>query len=204
MRDRLAVTSVTLVCVVLAVAACSPHVIVATGTTIGIKATPGDGQTRPPQLVVGYKRAEAALVPVDGTGSQRAGAGNAVTNEAASVVSSFYLKNQWTSETQIRSFIGTGFAAREIVGDQGALLKSSFAAATGDVPSPDIVGRQQVLIRKWAGLNRDEAKAQRILDFAKYSKKTNKTAVDSLQEYIVDSKTDQLLTVLESAFAREP
>jgi hypothetical protein len=127
-----------------------------------------------------------------------------VTNEGASILSSFYLKNQWTSETQIRSFIGTGFAARAIVGDQGAPFKTSFAAATGDVPSPDIVGRQHVLIRKWAGLNRDEAKAQRILGFAKYPNKTNKTAVDSLQEYIVDSKTDQLLTVLESAFAREP
>jgi len=31
----------------------SPHVIIATGTTVGIKATPGDGQTQPPQLVIG-------------------------------------------------------------------------------------------------------------------------------------------------------
>jgi hypothetical protein len=93
---------------------CSPRVIVVTGTTVGLKATPGDGQTRPPQLVVGYKRAETAVIPVEGGGADQA-----TGRDAASTVASFYLKHEWTATTEIRSFIGTGFAARKIVGSEG-------------------------------------------------------------------------------------
>jgi len=48
------------------IAGCGPRVLIATGTTLGLKATPGDGQSRPPQVTLGYKRAEAALIPTSG------------------------------------------------------------------------------------------------------------------------------------------
>ena len=104
--------------VVLALAAlfssgCGPRVIVVTGTTVGLKATPGDGQTRPPQLVVGYKRAEAAVIPVEGDGATHSG-DTQKDKEAASTVASFYLESHWMGRTDIRAFIGTGFAARKV------------------------------------------------------------------------------------------
>jgi hypothetical protein len=110
----------------LAAGGCAPRVVVATGTTLGIKATPGDGQTRPPQLVVGYKRAEATLIPVEGDGAKKKKGSEKpsdIEKDAPSVVSSFYLKSRWTSDTEVRSFIGTGFAAQNIV-DQAQDRKS--------------------------------------------------------------------------------
>jgi len=89
------------------VAGCGPRVILTTGTTLGLKATPGDGQTRPPQVTLGYKRAELALVPTSGKG--------ATTNsDAASTLAAFYFSTEWFGKTELSSFIGTGHAARDI------------------------------------------------------------------------------------------
>ena len=59
----------TLLMVLVSVAGCAPRVNLSTGTTIGLKATPGHGNTRPPQVMLGYKRAELSLVPTEGKGA---------------------------------------------------------------------------------------------------------------------------------------
>lgn len=184
----------------LAGCASNPHVIIATGTTLGIKATPGDGQTRPPQIVVGYKRAELAVIPVDASGAQRDDA-HVVQKEAASTVASFYMKNEWTSETVIRSFIGTGFAARSVIDTPAFQEELSHAVETARQPAAAL---REMLKARWTALNGDEARAQRILDLAEFPRKTARSAVDSLRDYIDGAGTGAALARLASAFSRVP
>jgi hypothetical protein len=95
-------------------------VFISTGTTIGLKATPGDGQTRLPQVTFGYKRAELALVPTAGTHATD-------TEDAFSTLAAFYFSTQWFGETELSSFIGTGYAAQNIqqqAGFQQEILKA--------------------------------------------------------------------------------
>lgn len=88
---------------------CGPRVTITTGTTIGLKATPGDGATRPPQVTFGYKRAETSLVPTAGR--------KATSNtDAFSTLASIYFRTTWFGKTELRSFISTGNAARDIQG----------------------------------------------------------------------------------------
>ena len=176
---------------------CAPHVIIATGTTLGIKATPGDGQTRPPQVVLGYKRAEAAVIPVEGGGAQMKD--KEVEKDAASTVASFYLKSQWTDATEIRSFIGSGFAARNIVKDE--VFATNFAVAATPRLSTETKARQKHLADLLGRL--DETKATAILDTADLKLKPGRNAVQSLRVHIVDAKTKAALDTLESAFAVE-
>jgi len=90
--------------------ACGPRVIMSTGTTIGLKATPGDGNTRPPQVTFAYKRAELSLVPTSN-------AKKATTHsDAFSTLAAIHFRTQWFGSTEIRSFLGTGLAARDIQG----------------------------------------------------------------------------------------
>lgn len=87
--------------------ACGPRVIISTGTTIGLKATPGDGNTRPPQVTLAYKRAELALVPTRGN--------QATSNsDAFSTLAAIHFSTRWFGSTEISSFLGTGMAARDI------------------------------------------------------------------------------------------
>ncbi len=93
--------------IVMALSACGPRVIITTGTTIGLKATPGDGATRPPQVTLAYKRTEFALVP---TGNQKA----TPSTDAFSTLAAINFFSEWFGQTQIRSLLGTGIAARDI------------------------------------------------------------------------------------------
>jgi len=90
-----------------ALSSCGPRVVISTGTTIGLKATPGDGNTRPPQVTLGYKRAETALVPTAG-GKATADA------DAFSTLAAIYFSTKWFGRTEIHSFVGSGVAAREV------------------------------------------------------------------------------------------
>ena len=180
----------------LLVSGCAPHVIIATGTTLGIKATPGDGQTRPPQVVIGYKRAETALIPVEGGGAEIDGPD--VKTDAASTVASFYLKSQWTAGTEIRSFIGSGFAARQIVNENFA---REFAwAALSNLPAA-IVDQREHLADLLRSLDRDEATATAVLGSAQLAPKPGRNAVQSLRVYILDARSKSDLDRLEKAFA---
>jgi hypothetical protein len=175
---------------------CAPRVIIATGTTIGIRATPGDGQMRPPQVVIGYKRAEAALIPVEGSGAEMNG--SEVTSDAASTVASFYLKSQWTAGTEIQSFIGTGFAARHIVNENFA--REFARAVLSNLPAA-IVDQREHLAGLLRSLHGDEAKATAVLGHANLPRKPQRTAVQSLRVYILDATTQDDLDALKKAFA---
>jgi hypothetical protein len=99
-------------------AACgSPRLLIATGTTIGLKATPGDGQARPPQVTFAYKRAEVAVVPTPEKpaerGAKRDEDGNLV-QEAYSTLAAFSFFTKWWGETRLDSVVATGHAAREL------------------------------------------------------------------------------------------
>ena len=83
------------------------RVIIATGTTIGLKATPGDGSSRPPQVTFGYKRAEASIVPTKG----EAVSGD---TDAFSTLAAFHFQTQFFGKTELDSFISTGNAAIDI------------------------------------------------------------------------------------------
>jgi len=180
----------------LLVSGCAPHVIIATGTTLGIKATPGDGQTRPPQVVLGYKRAEAALIPVEGGGAEMNG--SEVKTDAASTVASFYLKSQWTAGTEIRSFIGTGFAARQIVNENFA--REFARAALSNLPAA-IVDQREHLADLLRSLDGDEATATAVLGNAGLQPKPGRNAVQSLRVYILDATKQDDLDRLTKAFA---
>jgi hypothetical protein len=100
---------------------CGPRVTISTGTTIGLKASPGDGSTRPPQVTLGYKRAETSLVPTAGKEASS-------STDAFSTLAAVYFKTEWFGKTELRSFIGTGHAARDIQANE---TKTEKAGARG-------------------------------------------------------------------------
>ena len=118
-------TSLGLCMLVALTAGCGPRVTVTTGTTIGLKATPGDGYTRPPQVTFGYKRAELALVPTVGTHAT-------ATEDAFSTLAAFYFSTEWFGQTELSSFIGTGHAARRIQQQAGFQEEVAKAAQRFD------------------------------------------------------------------------
>lgn len=89
----------------------TPRLLIATGTTIGLKATPGDGQARPPQVTFAYKRAELAVVPSPRGSAERAADGSLVS-EAYSTLAAFSFVTDWFDETCLDSLVATGHAAR--------------------------------------------------------------------------------------------
>ena len=127
-----------------------PRVLLLTGTTVGLDASPGDGQTRPPSIVFGYKRSEVAFVPTDGQLSKKggqekqgaspnpAGAGNQATapdgktvpegsTDAYSTLAILNLVLNWFSSARIEQFIATGHAARDIEPEVAKAVQSLTA-----------------------------------------------------------------------------
>jgi hypothetical protein len=116
---------------------CAPRMTVATGTTIGLNATPGDGQAQSPQVTFAYKRSEIAKVP---TGQQparkppaRAQNDSSDQNtDAYSAIAIVDFQTKWFGKTSIDQFIATGHAARDI--QEG----TEFTAALAYGPSFDL------------------------------------------------------------------
>ncbi len=88
---------------------CVRRMTVATGTTIGLHATPGDGQNQSPQITLAYKRAEIALVPTAGQAATKTPA-----SDAFSALAVIDFQTRWFRDTKIDQFIATGFASRDI------------------------------------------------------------------------------------------
>ena len=86
---KLAVSSFVVLFALVATA-CGPRVIISTGTTIGLKATPGDGYTRPPQVTLAYKRAETAFVPTKGDIAT-------ASDDAFSTLAALHFSTEWFS-----------------------------------------------------------------------------------------------------------
>jgi len=171
-----------------------PRVTVVTGTTIGLKVTPGDGQTRPPQVTFGYKRAELAIIPTKG------GTATKDASDAFSTLAAFFFSTEWVGQTEIASFIATGHSARAIQ-TLGQEFSTAFAHETLGVVSEEIQKRRLALGKDWEALG-GEDEAKRVLDFAGLPVKPNRTPKASLLDAIKDAQTTSQLMVLESAFMR--
>lgn len=191
----------TLVLSALAAGGCS-RVVIATGTTLGMKATPGDATSRPPQVTLGYKRAELALVPTKGGEATDDPKSPERNNEAYSTLASFFFQTEWFGRTEIESFIATGHAARKIQGE-GSRFNSTFARASlnADLP-PAITARQDALFERWRGM--DESAAAAALARAGMPVKPGKNAKQSLQDYLNAAESDPALTSLERALSATP
>ena len=180
------------VALALLIAGCGvPRVNVITGTTIGLKATPGDGQTRPPQVTLGYKRGELALVPTSGVGATQ-------QTDAQSAVAAFHFSTRWFGSTELDSFIATGGAARSL-GASTAYIDE--VAKVTLVAVPEAIQERRLKLAAEARTMTEE-QADKVLQNGQLPRKANKTARGSLNDYILDATTDPLLTRLESAFAQ--
>ena len=95
---------------------CARRMTIATGTTIGLHATPGDGKSQSPQITFAYKRAEMALVPTGGKAATKEP--DADSYSALAIVD---FRTRWFSGTSVDQFVATGHAARDIQedGDNG-------------------------------------------------------------------------------------
>jgi hypothetical protein len=175
------------------VTGCGPKVIIATGTTLGLKATPGDGQTRPPQVTLGYKRAEVAIVPTDGDDASG-------TEDAYSAMAAFDFRSEWFGKTELSSFIATGNAARDVQGKHDEFI-TAVANATAVPVTAAMQDRKQALIERWGGLSRTQA--TNILGRIARPIQTHNTAQEEVQDAIAQANTDSALLALEQAFNDE-
>jgi hypothetical protein len=174
---------------------CAPRVNIATGTTVGLKASPGDAATRLPRITLAYKRAEAAFVPTEGKTATASSTGEAT--DAYSTLAAFYFETAWFGNTEIASFIATGFAARDIQAPSSS-FGDAFAQATLGVVPEAIQQRREALIKDWQPISGERAK--QILDLVGYPVKPGKNAKQSLQDAIKDAQSAASLAALESAF----
>lgn len=186
------------------IAGCANKVLIATGTTIGLSASPGDGQTRPPKVTLAYKRAETALIP---TGSQRAVRDTqnpSKDSDAFSTLAVFFFSTEWFGTTAIESFISTGHAARLLIGDEApdSQFANGFAQATLGVVPKALHDRRKFLEQKRGELS--EEQAIMVLTWAGFTHDTDKKPLDELQDAILEAQTDAKLKNLEAAFGRVP
>ena len=101
-----------LLLVVSTITGCRARMHIATGTTVGLVANPGDGNTRPPRVTLAYRRGETAYVPTDKKNAHKEDGKNSDCYSALAFVD---FRTRWFGETSIAQFIGTGHAARDLV-----------------------------------------------------------------------------------------
>jgi hypothetical protein len=175
--------------------ACGPRVVIVTGTTLGLKATPGDGNTRPPQVTLGYKRAEAAIVPTNGMAATRDG------SDAFSTMAAFDFRTRWFGQTELSSFVGTGFAVREIQGEgNGMEFEEQFFAASSvkAVPEP-LQNRRKALAQQLRGMN--DSQSRQVLTRLGQPLKPGHVAREDVQDAIMAADGEESVKALEDAFA---
>lgn len=121
------IMSIGLSCALLTTACVHSRLVVVTGTLVGLEATPGnpqDGQS--PAVTFGYRRAEAALIPVekeDGNKEKPDNQSNVGQHgtknpdkDAASILATFNLAHNWFGPAKIEQYIATGLAAQSMAG----------------------------------------------------------------------------------------
>ncbi|MCS6305665.1 MAG: hypothetical protein H8K07_18675 [Nitrospira sp.] len=137
---RCLITIIGLTFSLLTTACGGPRVFVATGTLVGLEATPGnpnDGQA--PAVTFGYRRAEAALVPVKKKDDNKVDQPNTTTQpkpkrDAASVLATFNLAHNWFGPAKIEQYIATGLAAQSIANsDYYALALIGYDPGTDEL-----------------------------------------------------------------------
>jgi hypothetical protein len=78
-------------------------------------------------VTLGYKRAEAAIVATKGTGATTGG------EDAYSTFASLGFQTRWFGDTELTSFIASGYAARGLLAPDA---DAPAAAAAPDVKAP--------------------------------------------------------------------
>lgn len=126
---------------------CARRMTIVTGTTIGLHATPGDGQSQTPQVTLAYKRAELALIPTGGNSAT-----NDPASDAYSALALIDFRTKWFRGTSIDQFIATGHASREIQ-EQG----DEFATALAGFAKSDSAAR----LRAWIKTSTDTAERKK-------------------------------------------
>ncbi len=93
-----------------------PRFSIITATNMGLNINSGDGNTRPPQVAVAYKRTELALVP---TGRNHAIKDPDIkkNKDAYSSLAGYHFYTEWFGPTTLSQFISTGHASRDIQTD---------------------------------------------------------------------------------------
>lgn len=194
--------SIALLCAIAAAIGGCSRVVIATGTTLGLKATPGDGTSRPPQVTLGYKRGELALVPTKSERAVNDDEDPAKDSDAFSTLASFFFQTSWFGRTEVESFIATGHAARRIQGESSRFNEAFAEATLSGTLAPEIETRQRQLFERWQTLN--ESQAASVLAATGDRRKPNKTAKQSLQDYLLTAESDEALSKFERAFAALP
>lgn len=107
-----------------------PRFSIVTSTNMGLNANSGDGNSRPPQVSVGYKRVELALVPTNREPAVRDTVDPKNNKDAFSSLAGFHFDTEWFGKTSINQFISTGFAAQDIadMGTDTAFLRAAANA----------------------------------------------------------------------------
>jgi hypothetical protein len=188
---------VVIVAAGLSCAGCGPRLNLVTGTTVGLKASPGNG-TALPQVTLAYKRSESAVIPTRGASAVASAPGsNNQASDAYSALTAYFLQTSWFGKTTLESFISTGPAAQNLAKPNSA-FQEEFAAATLKKVDAALQKRKQALAADPVG--QDEQKAQRILDLSGYTKQPGLTASQSLASAIGDANTDGAVAKLEAAF----
>ena len=136
---------------------CARRMVVSTGTTIGLHATPGDGKSQTPQVTLAYKRAELALVPTGEKAARKSPAGNSDSYSALAIVD---FRTKWFSGTGIDLFIATGHASRDIQ-EQG----SEFTAELLHVAKTDSSKRLQAWVNSAADATERKRRQQAMTDW---------------------------------------
>lgn len=100
--------------VTLIASGCShPRIFVATGTLVGLEATPGEpNEGQVPAVTFGYRRSEVAIVPVE---KDQAATNDTDKKDAASTLTTFNLALNWFGPVRIEQYIATGHASRDII-----------------------------------------------------------------------------------------
>lgn len=164
-------TAVLLACAGSALLCGCSNMVISTGTTIGLKATPGDGSTQTPQVTFGYKRMELAYVPVDAASASKAPpprkgakpedpspAGQNKSPapgdvDAFSALAVIDVQTKWFGRTVIKQFISSGIAARDISTNEN--FSKNFAVFSGPQSTP-------VKTQAAEGLKELEAKSSQL------------------------------------------
>lgn len=123
-----------------------PRIFVATGTLVGLEATPGDlGEGQVPQVTFGYRRSEVAIVPVKG---DQAATSSPSKQDAASTLTTFNLALNWFGPARIEQYIATGHASRDIIkGGQFALSLVGYEKGV-DVLADQFAGGYKNSVKK--------------------------------------------------------
>jgi hypothetical protein len=171
--------------VVLAGPGCARRMLVTTGTTIGLVANPGDGQSQPPQITFAYKRAEMAYVPTSGSVASN---NTVFKSDAFSSLALVNFKTKFFGATSIDQFIATGHASRDIQ-DKGTEFTAELLKSVNARIAIENINITQVVAAVDDGTGK--------VDAAKYNKLAKGTSLEPAASAFVGKSVSVFETFLK-------